>query len=114
MALPYASSANQPFGSRTITIGGVTYRVQNWNPTVATRRIRRNNTDGDQSEFQIRREPADNSATLQLATSATTRPVGGTTFAVGAVTYVVMDVQVNEPEGEYHTVEMQYTEESIL
>lgn len=114
MALPYSSSANQPFGSRTITVGGVSYRTQNWNPTIATRRIRRNNTDGDQAEFQIRREPADNSVTLQLATSTTSVPVGGVTFAVDAVDYVVTDVQRNQPEGDYWTVEMQFTETSVV
>lgn len=109
MSLPYSSTANLPFGSPTLTIGGVTYRTQGFTLPRPTREIRRDDTNGDRAEFQVRAEPITGTATLQLATSATSIPTGGATFTGGGAALVVTDVSKVEPQGDFWTVEIGYT-----
>lgn len=109
MALPYSSTANLPFGSPTLTIGSVSYRTNGLTLPKPTREIRRDDTNGDRAEFQIRAEPITGSVTLQLALSTTSIPTGGATFTGGGIALVVTDVSKVEPQGDFWTVEIGYT-----
>ncbi len=113
MAIPYHSSsgvaASSPFGGITVTIDSIAYRAVNWKPEKQTRKIRRNNGDGDQAEFQLRAEPTTQSGlTLQLALASTAVPEMGEEFTVDTVVYVVGKVGVAKPEGEFWTVDIDY------
>ena len=111
MALPYTTS--DAFGSPTLSIGSVSYRSNGLTLPKPTREIRRDDTNGDRAEFQVRAEPISGSVTLQLATSATTLPVGGATFTAPfgstTVTLVVTDVSPARPQGDFWTVDISYT-----
>ena len=111
--LPYHSSAaegsSSPFGGKTLTIGSSTYRALNWKPEKNTRKIRRNDTNGDQAEFQIRAEPTTQSGlTLQLALASTTVPSLGAEFTDNSLTYVITKVGEAHSEGEFWTVDIDY------
>lgn len=116
--LPYHSSsavaASSPFGGVTLTIAAVTYRALNWNPQKNTRKIRRNNTDGDQADFLLRPEPTTQSGlTLQLALASTALPTLGQEFTQDTLTYVITKVAPAKQEGEYWTVEIDYESKEL-
>lgn len=107
--LPYSSSANLPFGSRTLTINSVTYVARNWAPQKSTREIRRNDANGDEAAFMLRAEPTSQSGlTLQLATTSTAVPTMGQEFTVDTLVYVITSVSKVENEGEFQTVDIAY------
>ena len=107
----YANTANHPYGGRTITIGSQAYVALNWAPNRNTREIRRNDIAGNRSDFRLEEEPVNASVTLQVPNgSPGTVPTMGVTFVVDSRTYVVSAVTKNEPEGDYHTVDVSYTD----
>lgn len=116
--LPYYSSsataAASPFGGKTITINAVTYRALNWKPEKQTRKIRRNDANGDQAEFVLRGEPTTQSGlTLQLALSSTAVPSLGAEFTVDTLVYVVTKVGAAQPEGEFWFVDIDYESKAL-
>jgi hypothetical protein len=111
--LPYHSSsaeaASSPFGGVTLTINAIAYRAMNWAPKRNSRKIRRNDGNGDQVEFQIRPEPTTQSGlTLQLALASTAVPSMGQEFTVDSLVYVITNVDPKKPEGEFWTVDIDY------
>lgn len=111
--LPYYSSsgvaASAPFGGLTLTIDSITYRALNWKPEKNSRKIRRNDTSGDQADFTLRPEPTTQSGlTLQMALASTAVPSLGEEFTVDTLVYVITKVGAAKPEGEYWTVDIDY------
>jgi hypothetical protein len=102
----YESSANLPLGSGIITIG-VPYAVEGAvNIQTASRGIRRLDPNGDAVDLIVRGEPATLTATLQRATGSTVLPARGNTFTMNGITFVVMQVALNKPQGDYHTFDL--------
>jgi len=109
MSLPYLSNANLPFGSTLLNIANVSYRALSWNPKLNSRKIRRDDVNGDQAEFEIRREPATWSGTLQKPLSSTAVPNQGDTFANpdnANMTFVITSLTPVKPLGEFHTIDI--------
>jgi hypothetical protein len=111
--LPYYSSsgvaASSPFGGITLTIATITYRALNWKPEKNTRKIRRNDVNGDQADFILRAEPTTQSGlTLQMALATTAVPLLGAEFTVDTRIYVITKVGAAQPEGEYWSVDIDY------
>lgn len=109
MALPYLSSANLPLGSTLLTINSLSYRALNWNPKRNSRKIRRDDVNGDQAEFEIRKEPGTWSGTLQKPLTTTVIPVQGQTFEnpdVEDEIWVITSVTPVKPMGEFHTIDI--------
>lgn len=94
-----------PFGGFTLIIGGVAYRSPNFKPEATSRKIRRNDTNGDQAEVMRRAEPrAQSGLTLQLATALTPPPSQFDDFtdpSDGFTQFVITKVGVSYPEGEF-------------
>lgn len=106
----YANTANQPFGGVEITIGARAFRALNWAPPKTTREIRRNDTNGDRSEFQLREEPIAGSVTVQVPFSTTTPAAVGATFTVDSIVYVTSGCTVSKPEGDFWTMDISFTQ----
>jgi hypothetical protein len=111
--LPYYSSsgvaASAPFGGITVTINAITYRAVNWKPEKNTRKIRRNDSNGDQGDFTLRAEPTTQSGlTLQMALASTAVPSLGQEFTVDTLVYVLTKVGAAKQEGEFWTVDVDY------
>lgn len=105
--LPYSSTPTLPFGGRTVSITSVTYVARNWKPEKSTRKIRRDDENGDQAAFMLRGEPtAQSGLTLQVPLSTTTVPLLGATFSADSRTWVITRVGKAEPQGEFHTVDI--------
>lgn len=110
MALPYSNVSNLPIGSIVITIGSTAYRAVNWSYSENSREIRRNGITGDRAEFQLRKEPTTGTVTLQLASTATPIPINGAVFTAEGIGFVINTVTPSKPEGEFHTVDIGFTE----
>lgn len=109
MSLPYLSNANLPFSSTLLNINGVNYRALSWNPKKNSRKIRRDDINGDQAEFEIRKEPATWSGTLQKPLTTTAVPTQGLTFVDpddANTTFVITSVTPVKPLGEFHTIDI--------
>jgi hypothetical protein len=107
--LPYSSTGSLPFGGKTVTINAVAYIARNWKPEKKTRKIRRDDVNGDQDAFMLRVEPTSQSGlTLQLASGSTAVPTMGLEFTVDTLVYVVTEVGKAEPQGEFHVVDISY------
>lgn len=107
--LPYSSTPTLPFGGKTITITTVTYVARNWNPSRTSRKIRRDDENGDQAAFQLRAEPTSQSGlVLQVPLSNTVLPLMGAGFTVDSVNYVVTGVSPSYPQGEFWLVNIDY------
>lgn len=119
MSTPYVggtiTAANAPFGGLNVTIGGVIYQVEgDYKPTRPTRKIRRNDVNGDQKDVEFRAEPSTLQIKLQLAVSTTTVPFNGVTWSgpdgtggVGAtVAWVIHDTSDSYPQGEFWYVDV--------
>lgn len=110
--LPYSSQANQAFGGKVVTINATTFVARNWKPEYRTRKIRRDDENGDQAAFMLRAEPVGQTGlTLQMANANVARPYLGNTFADpddANVSYVVTSVGPSKPQGEFHTVDIDY------
>jgi len=111
--IPYHSSsataAASPFGGITLTINAITYITENWKPEKNTRKIRRNGTNGDQSEFMLRAEPSTQSGlTLQLALSSTAVPSLGAEFTVDTLVYVITKVGASKGSDAFWFTDIDY------
>lgn len=71
-----------PFGSQVITVGGVTFVAENINFTQPSTVLERRDEDGDPSGQVIVANFDNGTATLQLATTATTPVTIGATFTL--------------------------------
>lgn len=117
--LPYnntaAVAASTPFGGVSITIGANTYRALNWKPKKNSRKIRRNDTNGDQAEFMIRAEPTTQSGlNLQRALASTGVPAMGAEFTgPDGLTYLVTGTEEGKQEGEYWMIDIDYESKSL-
>ena len=109
MSSVYDSSSSLPIGSRSINANinsaGVTCVVEGeWAPDKKTREIRRNDVNGDASDFQIRTEPTEFPVTLQVPNSAVLTPNLGALFVNAAgdgVNYVAKMVKRREVQGGF-------------
>ncbi len=109
MAVPYSSTANLPFGSRSLTINSVAYIAENWAPQKAARKISRPDANGDEAAFMLRADPTSQSGLrLQLATTSTATPALGEEFTVDNVVYVISGVSKSESVGAYHSCDVSY------
>jgi len=108
--LPYSSVASLPFGGKVLTINAVSYIARNWKPEKKSRKIRKDDENGDQSAFMLRAEPTSQSGLqLQLATGTTAIPTMGTEFTgPDSLTYVILDVSPSYPQGEFWMVDISY------
>jgi len=117
--LPYNNSAavasSTPFGGVTLTIAAATYRALNWKPEKNTRKIRRNDTNGDQAEFMLRAEPTTQTGlTLQRALASTAVPKLAAEFTgPDSATYVITKVGEGKQEGEFWTVDIDYESKDL-
>lgn len=101
--------AAAPFGGRTVVINGIPWRATNWAPELNTRKIRRNNTKGDQAEVMHRSEPTTQSGlVLQIPLALTEPPKPTGTFVVDGETYVITKSVKAEPEGDWWTATLDY------
>jgi hypothetical protein len=109
MPLPYSSSAGLPFGGITPTINGTTFVARNWAPARSSRKIRRDDENGDQAAFQLRVEPTSQSGlVLQVPLANSALPLMGNTFTVSNVNYVVTAVSPQYSQGEFWLVNIDY------
>lgn len=106
-ATVYESTANLPVGSRILNLNSINYTVEgDFSPVYATREIRRNDVNGDASDFQIRAEPATLTVTLQVPNSSVTRPLLGTIANINSVNWVAVTVTPHERQGDLGTFEV--------
>ncbi len=119
MALPYNSVANQPQGFTDVSIGSpaaINYVVNSISNATATenRIISRTDSNGDRSDFMIRKGSDQVIVEFELQKEATTtdNPVDGTEFTYdydqsGTVsTLVVVDTSVNRSVDDMTTISM--------
>lgn len=114
--LPYSSVSNQAFGGVVLTINSVPYVGRNWSPQKNTRKIRRDDENGDQAAFMLRAEPTSQSGlTLQLANANVAIPALGTVFSgpsasniAANVNYVITRAEHSKPQGEFHLASVDY------
>lgn len=117
----YDSAASLPIGSRTINANingvGVACVVEGeWAPDKKTREIRRNNINGDRSDFQLRTEPTAFTVSLQVPNSSSLTPNLGAVFvnaAADGVNYVVTGVKKREVQGGFHMFDVGLTSEAL-
>ena len=110
-----AVAAATPFGGVVLTIGATTYRALNWKPEKQTRKIRRNDVNGDQAEFMLRAEPTTQSGlNLQMALSTTPIPALGAEFAgPDSLTYVITKAGPGRQEGEFWMTDIDYESKNL-
>jgi len=116
MALPYNSVANQPQGFTDVTITLIDYVVNSISNATATenRIISRTDSNGDRSDFMIRKGSDQVIVEFELQKEATTtvNPVDGTEFTYDydqsgtASTLVVVDTSVNRSVDDMTTISM--------
>lgn len=115
--LPYSSTPTLPFGGKTVTISGVTYVARNWNPQFSSRKIRRDDENGDEAAFMLREEPASQSGlVLQPPLSSTTRPSVGTEFTGPSpdnVTHVITAVSPAYQQGDFWVFNIDYQRKAL-
>lgn len=101
--------AAAPFGGREAVINGIVWVLRNWKPELNTRKIRRNNTKGDEAQKMIRGEPTTQSGLiLQVPLAVTAQPKPCGTFQVDGEMYVITKSAKAEEEGEFWVVEIDY------
>jgi hypothetical protein len=116
MALPYNSVANQPQGFTDVTINLINYVVNSISNATATenRIISRTDSNGDRSDFMIRKGSDQVIVEFELQKEATTtvNPPDGTEFTYDydqsgtASTLVVVDTSVNRSVDDMTTISM--------
>jgi len=116
MALPYNSVANQPQGFTDVTINLIDYVVNSISNATATenRIISRTDSNGDRSDFMIRKGSDQVIVEFELQKEATTtiNPLDGTEFTYDydqsgtASTLVVVDTSVNRSVDDMTTISM--------
>jgi hypothetical protein len=116
MALPYNSVANQPQGFTDVTITLIDYVVNSISNATATenRIISRTDSNGDRSDFMIRKGSDQVIVEFELQKEATTtiNPLDGTEFTYDydqsgtASTLVVVDTSVNRSVDDMTTISM--------
>lgn len=116
MALPYNSVANQPQGFTDVTINLIDYVVNSISNATATenRIISRTDSNGDRSDFMIRKGSDQVIVEFELQKEATTtvNPPDGTEFTYDydqsgtASTLVVVDTSVNRSVDDMTTISM--------
>lgn len=118
MALPYNSVANQPQGFTDVSIGSpaIDYVVNSISNATATenRIISRTDSNGDRSDFMIRKGSDQVIVEFELQKEATTtvNPPDGTEFTYDydqsgtASTLVVVDTSVNRSVDDMTTISM--------
>jgi len=116
MALPYNSVANQPQGFTDVTITLINYVVNSISNATATenRIISRTDSNGDRSDFMIRKGSDQVIVEFELQKEATTtiNPEDGIEFTYDydqsgtASTLVVVDTSVNRSVDDMTTISM--------
>lgn len=97
------NDGNVPFGSQSVTIGGVAFIAESISPDVPSDVIERRNAVGDPSGQVIIQGFVTGSAVLQLATTVTVPPTIGATFTItrnGGATYGCVVSQMGDPEAQ--------------
>jgi len=101
-----------PYGSRTLTINAVTYKVNSLDIDRPTAEASDNNTDGTPNRARWTAQRASFTAELQLATGSTALPQFGNTFSdtfdsnYGSESFVITNSPYSESNdpGEIRTV----------
>lgn len=112
MPLPYLTTATLPYGTRTITIGGVLYIANNFNATKAGFVFRRQTDLGAPNGAAMVDEAGTANFQLQLASTATTYPQLGVTFNTttswggAATTFFVQSVGQPEEQRGFKVVDV--------
>jgi len=116
MALPYNSVANQPQGFTDVTINLINYVVNSISNATATenRIISRTDSNGDRSDFMIRKGSDQVIVEFELQKESTTtgNPPDGDEFTYDydqsgtASTLVVVDTSVNRSVDDMTTISM--------
>jgi len=109
---------SMPYGSRTLTINAVTYKVNSLDIDRPTATAEDNNTDGSPNRARWTAQRSTLAAELQLATGSTAYPQFGQTFTdtfdsnYGAETFVVTAAAYSESNdpGEIRTVSITASE----
>jgi hypothetical protein len=110
MGSVYNSAASLPIGSRTLNLNSVVYVVDGeFNPQYPTREIRRNDINGDRSDFQLRTEPATLSVSLQVPNISVTRPLLGEIANIDSVNWVTTQVTARERQGDFWLYDVSLT-----
>ena len=119
MAVPkIILDGTQAYGTRTLTIGGVAYKVNNISVTRPSTEAEDENTDGTPNRRRETRGRATLTGELQLATSSTAYPKFGDTFSAtfdaqyGSETFVLKPVPYGETNaaGDIRVVAIEATE----
>lgn len=115
MPLPFHSTPTFPFGTRTLTIGGVNYVCNNFNATKDAEAIRRNTAAGAPNGLVLVENPGRCNFSAQLALTSTTLPTLGVTFATDTswattTTFVTRSVGQPEEQRGFKTVDVECEE----
>lgn len=101
-------------GSRTITIGGLTYVAQNISISRPTVDISTRNANGEPNGFVLVEDFVTGSATLTVATGSSTIPACAATFSTtfttveGSETFVITSVEQPEDQNGVKTVRINF------
>lgn len=84
-----------------ITINGVVYILEDFNPTAGSTVVEIKNPNGVPTGQVIIPEVIQGTAKLQLATTATAHPTRGQTFTLQGAVFYVTEVGVTYTQGQY-------------
>jgi len=100
-----------PYGSPTLSAGGVSYITESFDVQRPTQKIPRRNGDNEPSGQVVIADFVTGTATLQKITSGTKLPLNGVTFTytddatIGAETFYIDDV--SQPRGQADATKFQ-------
>lgn len=97
------NDGNVPFGSQSVTIGGVAFIAESISPDVGGDVIERRGALGDPTGQVLIEGFTTGTAVLQLATTVTVPPTFGATFTLtrnGGATYNVAINGIGDPEAQ--------------
>ena len=111
MPYPYTFTGALPHGTRALTIGGVYYICNNFNASKAGNVFRRQTELGAPNGAVMVEEPGTATMQLQLATTSTTYPQIGVTFATTtswstSATFFIQSVGAPEEQRGFKVVDV--------
>jgi len=110
MAIPYTTTANLPYGARTVLIDSTTYIANNFSTSQSLNVIERTTELGAPNGAVGIQQARTGSAQLQLATSSTTYPDAGDSFFTDSVTYFLTEVSRPEEAQGFKVVDISFRE----
>lgn len=116
MSLPYSTSANLPYGSRVLTIGGVAYIANNFRAQQAGKLLERMTELGAPNGAVLIDTPYTGSAELQIASTGTAFPNVSSTFSAfvaaenANVNFFVTEVGTPETQDQWKNCDISFRE----